>query len=123
MFSKPVQKTLKTDHTSHVSRCSVCQRRRAVNQEPATSSFQHQPSASYHPEDLDNDLDYDLTNQNYYQHQRNPGNWQYHTPDRTLQPVYNHKDHLIIENRENKRLLDQTKKQAGRHKHSSKEKI
>lgn len=39
MFRRPTQQTLKTDHTSRVSRCTVCLRRRIVESPPALSPF------------------------------------------------------------------------------------
>lgn len=46
MFRKPLQQTLKADHTSRVSRCAVCIRRRVVTEvlKPFTSNNERAPN-------------------------------------------------------------------------------
>lgn len=51
MFSKPTLQTLKTDHTSRVSRCTVCQRQRRLdNNIPDRPEGHHIPDPYYRPE-------------------------------------------------------------------------
>lgn len=94
MFRKPQQQTLKTDHTSRVSRCSVCVRRhvRETNDQRITSHEQHRNQHRGHYDNQQQTIDnygfrqptvnFDGENEssneielgsrdNYLQHQRN----------------------------------------------------
>lgn len=82
MFRKPLPQTLKTDHTSRVSRCTVCLRRRVTEDshsrtlKPFKSNGQkhppsnvHYPPQTYYPD---------------YQHYRQPPSGRVNVPNRRV---------------------------------------
>jgi hypothetical protein len=99
MFRKPLQQTLKADHTSRVSRCAVCIRRYVTeesftdrNRTPHVNSHNSfgQPTANYYPKDTSNEIEDHPRNLNYYyEHQRNHGSGWLRTSSQHKQQLQN----------------------------------
>jgi len=84
MFRKPQQQTLKADHTSRVSRCAVCLRRRVIddsrtalrpNNERIPSNVYHHPSPSPPRHSSDYDLYLRTPNRGRYSNYRVPNHY------------------------------------------------
>ena len=101
-FRKPLQQTLKTDHTSRVSRCAVCIRRRVVEDSASrshgslpsyhSSGGLRQPTASFHPDDASNEIE--GGSQGYYHHRSSASDWRRFPPQRQQQQQQQQQQHL-----------------------------
>lgn len=107
MFRKPQSQTLKADHTSRISRCSVCRRRQIIENNNNNSKFKQFTSNSerYVPPQLQPvnplPLQYPSDRQRYEQRNRNRG------PNQGRVPNYNRRRQRIYKPEEANQVLDQ----------------